>query len=242
MLRAVRVVRAERHGSSLPIVALADDGQRWLVKLRGAAQGPGPLVAELVVAALAERLGLRVPARAPIAIDATMVNDDPDWELQTLIAASHGVNLAFAFLDRARVATPADLAALDDDTAARILWLDGLVGNVDRTAANPNILIHGGVPWLIDHGAALTFQYAWRRLSEDAPRRTTFATQPHALAARAPRVAALDDALTARLPRAALHAALAEVPDTFLPANPARTREAFVAFLWKRLKPPRPFV
>lgn len=244
MIRALHLLRAERRGSSWPIVVEADDGRRWLVKLRGAAQGTGPLVAELVVAALAERLGLRVPARALIAIDGALTTDDRHEELLALLAASHGTNLGFAFLEDARPVAAGDLAALDDDSAARILWLDGLVGNVDRTARNPNILVHDGAPWLIDHGASLTFQYDWARVTEDAPRRRRAAGPAHLLADRAGRVAALDEQLAAELPRDVLHAALAAVPDAFLPvaADPSRVREAFVAFLWKRLRSPRPFV
>lgn len=241
MKRALRVLAAERRGSSWPIVALADDGARWLIKLRGAAQGTGPLVAELVVAALAERLGLRVPARALIAIDDTVTSDDRHEELLALVAASHGTNLGFAYLDGARVATAADLAALDPDLAARILWLDRLVGNVDRTAANPNILIHAGAPWLIDHGAALTFQYDWARVTEDTPRRPAPPT-PHLLFAHRARAAALDEALAARLSRGFLDGALAAVPDDFLAGDPARARAGFAAFLWKRLRAPRPFL
>jgi len=241
--RAVRLLRAERRGSSWPIVAVVGDGTRWLVKLRGAAQGPPTLVAEVVVAALAERLGLRVPARALVTIDAAMTTDDRHEELLQLVAASHGVNLGFGFLDEAHVVTPDDVAALDDDTAARIRWLDGLVGNVDRTVANPNVLMHDGRPWLIDHGASLTFQYALDRLSEDSPRRPLVTTRPHLLADRPPAPAALDDELAAHLPRAAIRAALAEVPDEFWPAGGdlVRLRELFVAYLWKRLRAPRPF-
>lgn len=235
--RAVRLLLADRRGSSWPIVSLCDDGTRRIVKLRGAAQGLGTLVAEIAVAELAEQLGLRVPARSLVALDGALATDDRHEELLALLAASHGLNLGFAFLDGARVVVPGEL---DADTAARIWWLDGLVDNLDRTAANPNVLVHDGAPWLIDHGAALTFQYDRRRLTEATPRRPRRAA--HFLAAHAARAAALDDELAALLPRAALEAALAAVPDDFLAPDPARARATFVAFLWKRLRAPRPFL
>ncbi|MCE9579402.1 MAG: hypothetical protein K8W52_40140, partial [Deltaproteobacteria bacterium] len=194
--------------------------------------------------------GLRVPARAIATIDAAMTTADRNDELADLIARSQGENLGFALLAGARDATPADVAAIADDTAARVLWLDGLVVNVDRTAANPNVLVRGGEAWMIDHGAALPFQYAWAAVTEASPRRPTPARAPHLFADRAARMRAIDDALAAALPRAVLEAAAARVPDALLAAlttaptadRLARMRAADVAFLWTRLTAPRPFV
>lgn len=249
--RAVRLRTALRRGSSWPCMVDDETGMRWLVKLRGAAQGTGPLVAEVIVAELAEHLGLPVPARALVTLDDTLVSDDHHDELVGLVARSHGVNLGLAWLDGARELVPADVATIDAGLASRIVWLDGLVMNIDRTAANPNLLWWQGRWWLIDHGAALSFQYAWPALHEDAPRRPSLSPVPHLLAARANALAALDDELAARLSRDVLHAAVAAVPDTFLAAlvgpgatadRLARARAAYVAFLWKRLRAPRPFV
>ncbi len=245
--RAIRMVAAIRRGSSSPIVVDTDHG-RWIVKLRGAAQGVGPLIAEIVVAELAGVLGLQVPARALITIDADFAGTVRGDELGQLVDASVGLNLGLAWLDGAHELTPEDAASVDPDVASRIVWLDGLVGNADRTVANPNILRWRGADWLVDHGAALTFQYAWGAVSEASPRRVARAGPPHALATRATRVDALDEQLAARLTREVLAAAVALVPDELLsalpgsaPRDPARLRAAYVAFLWKRLRPPRPF-
>jgi hypothetical protein len=56
-----------------------------------------------------------------------------------------------------------------------------------------------------------------------------------------------DAAAASAFSRDVLVAAVSTVPTSFLedafPHEPAeRTRAAYVAFLWKRLKPPRPFV
>jgi hypothetical protein len=118
--------------------------------------------------------------------------------------------------------------------------------NIDRTPANPNILMVRGQPWLIDHGASLGFQYDWASVDEDAPR----APVDHALhlfGTRSGRLARYDDQLAARLTREAIEAAVAQVPESFLTDrppewSPARCRAAYVAFLWKRLKEPRPCV
>lgn len=244
--RAVHVERAVAGGSSWPVVVRDDDDRRWLVKLRGAAQGTGPLVAEVVVAELAAALALPVPARAIVTVDAALTSADPHQELAELLAHSRGDNLGFAFLPDARAAT-AD--AVEPATAVRILWLDGLVGNLDRTARNPNLLADGDRLWLIDHGASLSFQYAWPAVTEASPQRPLRAREPHLLAAHAPALAAAAPALAALLTRDVLEAALAVVPDSFLaplvavatPDALARLRAAHVAYLWKRLRAPQLF-
>jgi hypothetical protein len=250
-LRAVRLQRAlRRAGSSLPLVVETADGS-YVAKLRGAAQGLAALVAEIIVAELAERLGLRVPVRVLLRLDPGFVCDDRDAELADLLRASRGLNLGLRYLPGARELRPVDAARLDAETATRILWLDRLVMNVDRTARNPNLLHWEGDTWLIDHGAALPFQHDWTRVSEDSPRRPGPVGAEHLLHARAAGLALRDPALARRLGREVLQAAVEQVPDEFflplLSAGAAgdalaRRRAAYVAFLWKRLKSPRPFL
>jgi hypothetical protein len=197
------------------------------------------LVAEIVVAALAAALGLRVPRRALLTLARDTPTDDREDELADLLAASVGTNLGFAWMPDAREATPADLERITPDERAAILWLDRLVQNPDRTARNPNLMWSGDAPWLIDHGASLGFQYAWSRVTEDTPRRRgTFAT-PHLFeaSAGAPDWTAHDAACAARIPRETLEAALARVPGDFLRLE----RATCVAYLWKRVRAPRAF-
>lgn len=242
--RGVRVERAA-GGSAWSVVVRADDGARWLVKLRGAAHGTAPLVAEVLVAALADALGLPVRARAVVTLDDAVTSADPHQELVATLGRSRGDNLGLAYLPDAHVITETEVATLDPTLAARILWLDGLVGNPDRTAANPNLLVANGRPWLIDHGAALPFHYAWAAVTEDSPRRAPTPRAPHLLARFAAGLPAVDEAAAAALSREVLTAAAAAIPDSFLAplaADPDRARAAYVAFLWKRLRAPRPFV
>ena len=233
------------------MVVQTEDGS-YLAKLRGAAQGTAPLLAEIVVAGLAEALGLNVPPRAFISVESGLPSDDPDQELrEDLLDASHGLNLGFRFLDGAREIRPDEVRDAPDELAQPVLWLDALVMNSDRTPANPNILVWRGERWLIDRGAALPFQYRWSSVNEDAPRRTDYPLDRHLFGARADRLLAWDERLAVALGRGVLESALADVPDEFLlplVAPPAsadrlrRRREAYVAFLWKRLKEPRPFI
>ncbi len=242
-----RVLSAIRSGNSLPVLVDTPAGTH-IVKLRGAAHGTSALVAEVVVAGLAETLELNVPARALVVFGDTLVSDDRNDELAQLLAASRGLNLGFQWLPAGRDLRPADVASIDRETASAILWLDWLVMNPDRTVRNPNILISHGLPWLIDHGSALGFHHQWSAVTEDSPARP-FPLETHVLRSRATRVAAIDPSLTARMTREALRNAVAMVPDDFLrtmrprdatAAALVRRREAYVSFLWKRLKSPRP--
>jgi hypothetical protein len=250
MHHALRVVSAHKRGSSWPVVVETAAG-RFLTKLRGAAQGTAPLVAEVVVAELADALGLRVPRRVLVRLDEDVECADRDAELAHLLAASRGVNLGFRFLEDAREIRADEVEAADDDLACRVLWLDALVLNPDRRPRNPNVLIAEGQAWLVDHGASLPFQYRWAAVTEDAPRRETYPIDRHLFGRRARRLTAWDEPLAARLDRETLDAAVSRVPDVFLrPLLPRedddraleRRRQAYVAYLWKRLKAPRPFV
>jgi len=245
-----RVLSADRRGSSWPVLVETDEGLRF-TKLRGAGQGTGPLAAEIIVAGLAESIGLSVPERSLVRIPAAIESMDRDGELAELLAASEGVNLGFAYLDGARPLTEQEISQISDDDAAAILWLDWLVMNPDRTARNPNLLWWHDRMWLIDHGAALGFQYAWDAVVEDGPRRPFIVWEPHLLHDRDV-VGQWDEIFAARLTREAIEDAVGAVPDTFLepllsPSDRSaadvlsRRRAAYVAYLWKRLKAPRDF-
>lgn len=240
-----RVLSRIRSASTSPLVVDTPAG-RFVAKLRGAAQGPSALVAEVVVAELAERLGLPVPERVLLDLSADVQTDDDNDELGDLLRASVGQNLGFRWLEGARPLPFEEAGNIDDEFALRVLWLDALVMNPDRTPFNTNVLLARGQPWLIDHGAALGFQYDWARVSEESPRSPTDHGL-HLFGVRRRLLERWDAALAPRLTRELLDDVLACVPDSFLTARPAewepgRVRAAIAAFLWKRLKAPRPFL
>ena len=249
IIDARRILSADKRGSSWPVVVETDEG-RWFTKLRGAAQGTGALVAEVIVAELAESLGMRVPARRLIRFGDVVESMDRNDELADLLRASAGINLGFAMLDGAVDFAPAsDLPRVDTHVAAAILWLDGLVMNPDRTARNPNLLWWSDALWLIDHGASLGFQYALPDVLAEASRRPYTLREPHLLQAAASQIEGVDESLASRLTQAAVENAVAAVPDEFLlpllandeAAIPAR-RAAYVDYLWSRLQAPRPLL
>lgn len=257
VLSAQRISAAGRRGSSRPLIVETDAGAR-IVKLRGAAQGTGPLVAEIIVAELAEALGLAVPPRSLVDLPAEIETADWDDELADLLAASVGLNLGFDFLAGAREFAPSDIDRVAPETRAATLWLDRLVLNPDRTARNPNLLWWADQLWLIDHGAALGFQYDWRGVLEQSPREARLPPEAHLFESLVPAgdLRSADEELASRITRSVIDAAVAAVPESFLlplvdagsgdPAaiasRIARRRAAYAAFLWKRAQPSRPFL
>lgn len=246
-----RVLAAERRGSSWPVLVETDSGILF-TKLRGAAQGPAALVAEVIVAELADSLGLPVPKRTLVRFRAQIESADQNDELRDLLRASEGINLGFAYLEGAvSFASATDVERVRPEIAAAIVWLDGLTANPDRTARNPNLLWWQDELWLIDHGAALAFQYALPDMDASAPRRPYVLREPHVLQRRAGHIQSRDEQFAQRLTRDMIVDAVAQVPDDFLVpllhgATPRDTlverRAAYVEYLVRRLEPARPFL
>ena len=156
---ATRYVTPLREGGSLPGLVEADDDGLYVVKFRGAGQGPGALVAEVIVGELARALELPVPELVRVELEPALGAAEPDPEIQELITASGGLNLGVDFLPGALGYVPGGRPAPDAELAAATVWLDALSTNVDRTPRNPNLLRWHERLWLIDHGAALYLQH-----------------------------------------------------------------------------------
>jgi hypothetical protein len=211
----------------------ADDLGTYVVKFAGAGQGRKALVAEVVVAALAAQLGLPTPPLAAITVDPALAANEPDEEVQDLLRRSPGLNLGVDFLPGA---LDLDVTAFDVDPvfAARVLWFDALVGNVDRSWRNPNLLLWHGEPFLIDHGASLTFHHNWPRAAETANR--PYDAGEHVFVGVSPDLDAMDLPVTTEQVRKAAQL----VPDEWLAdepgfATPAEVRAAYVAWFAARL-------
>ncbi len=219
--RPVERVLSTLRGSSWPVL-VSSAGEKLVVKLRGSAEGVRPLIAELVVGALADALGLLTPERYLVELSADVASDDPHEELRDLLRKSAGLNLGLRYLEGFRNVTVGDAGRIRPELQAQIAWLDAFVQNPDRTERNPNLMIKSGQIWLIDHGAALHFHHDWPQLAE------------------------ADRALAPKLQQDTLQAALDSVPDAFFaelgPEPAARQRAAYVAYLRKRAREPRPFV
>ncbi len=166
---ATRYVTPLREGGSLPGLMEADDLGTYVVKFRGAGQGPKALAAEVISARLARACGLLVPDLVAVDLDPGLAAGEPDQEIQDLLRASGGLNLGVDFLAGA-VDFDAAAATVDGGLAGRIVWFDALVSNADRSWRNPNMLFWRGLLYLIDHGATLTYQHRWSTAAAAAAR------------------------------------------------------------------------
>jgi hypothetical protein len=244
-IRAVSYLTALREGGSVPAIVEADDDGTYVAKFRGAAQGPRALVAEVIAGELGRRLGLPVPRLVLIEIDALLARSEPDPELQALLRASAGLNVGLDYLPGALNWEPALPPAPDPALAARIVWFDAFITNVDRTARNPNLLRWHGQIYLIDHGAALYFHHAWA--DHLARSRSPFAAiRNHVLLpfAGEAELRAADAALAPRITEDVLAEIVALVPDDWLAgeATPEAVRRGYVEHLAARAAAPRDFV
>jgi hypothetical protein len=238
---AIRYVTPLREGGSMPAIVEADDLGTYVLKFRGAGQGTKALVAELVAGQIAAALGLAVPDMVFMELDPALGQNEPDAEIRALIKSSAGVNLAFDYLPGSLGYEPG-LLPVDRDLAARVVWFDALVTNVDRTPRNTNLLVWHRRLYLIDHGAALYFHHDWP--AGLGKSRAAFSQiREHVLhPAGAAGVAAVDDELAARLSEEVLRHILSRVPDQWLPEPADASRAAYVRFLQERLTAPRPFL
>lgn len=158
---ATRYVEPLREGGSLPALVEADDDGMYVLKFRGAGQGPKALVAELIAGEIARVLGLPIPEIVLVDVDPMLARAEPDPEIQDLIRKSEGLNLAMDFLPGALTFSDADVEFIGLERASQVVWFDAYVANVDRTVRNTNMLMwHDGL-YLIDHGAALYFHHDW---------------------------------------------------------------------------------
>jgi hypothetical protein len=237
-IEATRYVLPLREGGSLPALVEASDDGLYVLKFRGAGQGPKALIAEVVAGELARALGFLVPELALVELDPDLGRAEPDPEIQDLLLASAGANLGVDYLPGALPFGPAAGPAPDPELAADIVWFDALVTNVDRTAKNTNMLLWHGRLWLIDHGAALYFHHA----AAPAPgaERTPFpAVAEHVLLPFAGSVADADERLAPRVTPELLDEVAGAIPDAWLNGG---DRRLYADFLRGRLEAPRAFV
>jgi hypothetical protein len=239
---ATRYIAPLRAGGSVPGIVEANDLGTYVVKFTGSAQGRKALVAEVIVGELARALGLRFPELVLVHFDPAIADSEPHQEVRELHAASAGVNLGMDYLPGAVDFTPdvAKAFRVDPLQAGRIVWLDALTTNVDRTVHSSNLMVWptlGTVPprlWLIDHGAALVFHHRW----DGSDPEKAYDFRHHALGHYGPDVRAADAELRPRVTEELLREIVAEVPDAWLTgfATPGEAREAYVTYLHARVR------
>jgi hypothetical protein len=238
-VKATRYVTPLREGGSLPAIVEADDDGLYVLKFRGAGQGVKALIAELVAGEIGRRLGLRVPEIVYVQLDGVLARTEPDPEIQDLIKASAGTNLALDYLPGS-ITFDTLISVPDAALASKIVWFDAFTANVDRTPRNANMLLWHKDLWLIDHGAAIYYHHNWDKFLENIgnPFRQI---KHHILLPLASEIEKADGAASALLTPEALTEIVALIPGEWL-GEAENEREIYLEFLTKRLEAPREFV
>jgi hypothetical protein len=242
---ATRYVTPLREGGSLPAIVEADDLGLYVLKFRGAGQGPLALVAELIAGEIGRALGLNVPELVFVEVDPALGRNEEDPEIRDLLKASVGVNLGLDYLPGSATFDAAAGEPVDAGLASATVWFDALVTNVDRTPRNPNLLWWHKALYLIDHGAALYFHHNWQDLDRMAVSRFP-AIRDHVLLPWATEIEEAGRRLRPLLTEARLAEIVGQVPEDWLSPDPGTTaadrRAGYLEFLTRRLDAAPQFV
>ena len=232
-----RYVTPLREGGSLPAVVEADDSFLYALKFRGAGQGVKALIADLVGGEVARAIGLKVPEIVYAEVDPAFGRTEPDEEIQDLLKASSGLNLALHYLEGAFAFDPT-VTPVAPMLASKIVWLDNFLMNVDRTVRNTNLLVWKKELWLIDHGAALYFHHGWEGW-EATSRKPFSQLKDHVLLRQATELEGADREIRAILTPDRIGSVVALIPDDWLVSTedlaPAESRAVYHQFLLNRL-------
>lgn len=234
-----RYILPMREGGSLPVLGEADDGFKYVVKLRGAGHGKKALIAEFLGSMIAKAFKFNVPETVLLNLSGMFGITEPDQEVQELMRNSEGLNVGLHFLSGAATFDPA-VNTVDPLTASRIVWLDAFLTNVDRTRLNPNMMIWNNSLWLIDNGASFYFHHSWRD-----PRHAALDPFPyiknHVFLPYATRLEEADKLMRQAITPRTLTKIVSLIPREWLDESdsglsPDERREAYTDFLLDRLK------
>lgn len=238
-VQVTRYVTPLREGGSLPAIVEADDDFLYVLKFSGAGQGVKALIAELIGGEIARAIGLKIPEIVFANLDEGFGRSEPDEEIQDLLKGSVGLNLGLHYLSGATSFDPV-VTTVHPKLASKIVWLDSLLNNVDRTSRNTNLLWWRKELWLIDHGASLYFHHSRHNWEEQAIRPFSH-IKDHVLLPQASELETVDKEMHSLLTEDTIRAIVALVPEEWLLADsPFEStelhREAYVQFLIKRLE------
>lgn len=237
-ISVTRYIMPLREGGSLPALAEGCDDFKYVLKFRGAGHGTKALIAEFLGGEIARALGLKVPELVFATLDEAFGRTEGDEEIQDLLQGSQGLNLALHFLSGAINFDPV-VTEVDAKLASKIVWLDALITNVDRSFRNTNMLIWHKELWLIDHGAAFYFHHSWTNREKHA--RSPFALiKDHVLLPQASLLLEVDQECREALTEARIREIVGNLPDDWLEwegtdESPQEIREAYIEFLLTRL-------
>ncbi len=238
-VQVVQYLKPLREGGSLPGLVKADDELLYVIKFRGAGQGPKALIAELIGGELARAIGLKVPEIVFMELDESLGRTEPDEEIQDLLKFSVGLNLGLHFLSGAITYDPL-VSLVDPLTASKVILLDSIITNIDRTAKNTNMLSWNRELWLIDHGASLYFHHNWPSWESHLERGFPM-VKDHVLLPKAQKLEEAAQSMHKTLNLDIFQEILANIPDNWLEdeadgLTPEAKRTAYRQFLARKLE------
>lgn len=240
-----RYMQPLREGGSLPALAEADDGFRYVIKFKGGGHGVKTLIAELLGGEIARSIGLKVPELVFADLDECFGRTEPDQEIQDLLRASKGLNLGLHFLSGSFNYDPA-VTKVNPLIASEIVWLDCFITNADRSFRNTNMLSWNRELWLIDHGSCLYFQYSWDGWNKKSTGPFHY-IKDHVLLSQASQLNEADRICRELINDDVLMKIVQLIPDQWLTwgteqETPALLREIYFTFLSQRLKYSKQFI
>ncbi len=236
----LRYITPLREGGSLPALAEADDGFKYVVKFRGAGHREKALIADFMGSEIARLAGFRVPEQVFLNLDEYFGQSEGDEEIQDLLKWSQGLNLGVHYLQGAMTLDPY-ANPIDEILASKIVWLDTFITNVDRTVKNTNMLVWHNEVWLIDHGASFYFHHAWSDWEKSALTPFPY-IKDHALLHKATKIKEVDKQMRERITPDKLSEIVDAIPSDWLRWDAGseeegeERREVYRKFLMKRLK------
>jgi len=240
-IRTVDVVQYRqplREGGSLPAIVQGADDLLYVLKFRGAGQGKKALIAEFIGGELARAIGLKIPELVFMNLDDSFSKTEPDEEIQDLLKFSVGLNLGMSFLSGAITYDPL-VSVAGAKTASKVVLLDSIITNIDRTPKNTNLLNWHKELWLIDHGASLYFHHNWANWRASLPR-TFPMIKNHVLLERAEHLIETAAEIKALLSTEVIKGIITALPDDWLTDDtseltPNERRAAYMEFITTKL-------
>jgi len=234
----VQYIQPLREGGSMPAIVMADDGFQYVLKFRGAGHGKKMLVSELIGGELARAMGLKVPELVFMNLVDTFSKTEPDEEIQDLLKFSEGLNLGLHFLSGAITYDPL-VSIADSMSASKVVLLDSMISNIDRTAKNTNLLNWHKELWLIDQGASFYFHHNWETWKSHLDR-TFPLVKDHVLLERAEHLDEAVKEIKQMITIDKITEIVNTIPEEWLtdesePLNASEMRAAYIQFLTTRL-------
>jgi len=237
-VNVVQYVLPLREGGSLPAIVKADDDFLYVLKFRGAGQGKKALIAEFIGGELARAIGLKVPELVFMHLDDSFSKTEPDEEIQDLLKFSVGLNLGLHFLSEAITYDPL-VSTVDGLTASKVVLLDSIISNIDRTAKNTNLLQWHKELWVIDNGASFYFHHDWTNWRNHLSRTFPF-VKDHVLLEKATQLTEASTAIQQVLNQDTIDEIIANIPEDWLesesdPLTTDEMRAAYLEFITTRI-------